>query len=364
MKRVVFVDRDGTILHEPKDKQVDTLEKLEFVPGIISGLKLLADSGFTLVMVSNQDGLGTSRYPKKAFRIVQEKVLRLLEGEGVCFEKIFICPHRTADCCRCRKPKTGLVDRYLRQNAIDRDRSSVLGDRETDVLFAKNIGIRSVRLTRNKKSQAEYATSDALSACRYIARASRSARMRRTTNETDISVGVSLDGSGTYDISTGIGFFDHMLAQLARHSRIDLQVAARGDLGVDEHHSVEDVGIVLGETIRHALGDKRGIARYAFTVPMDESTAHAVLDLSGRRFLSFKCSFARERVGELPTELVEDFFRAFVDGLGATLHISCTGRNDHHKIEALFKALALTLRNAIQIDQRTRTLLPTTKGRL
>jgi imidazoleglycerol-phosphate dehydratase/histidinol-phosphatase len=364
MKRVVFVDRDGTILHEPKDQQIDSLEKLEFIPGIISGLKLLAGSGFTLVMVSNQDGLGTARYPEKSFRIIQEKALRLLEGEGVVFEKVFICPHVKADHCRCRKPGTGLVDRYLRQNAIDPNGSFVLGDRETDVDFAKKIGIRSVRLTQGRKSRAEYTTADAGDACGFIARASRSACVERKTNETNISVAVSLDGSGIHNNSTGIGFFDHMLDQLARHSRIDLRVIAEGDLNVDEHHTVEDVGIVLGEAIRQALGDKRGITRYAFTAPMDESVAQAVLDLSGRRFLSFKCSFGRERVGELPTELVEDFFRAFVDGIGATLHIACAGRNDHHKMEALFKALALTLRNAVQIDQRTRTQLPTTKGLL
>ena len=364
MKKIIFIDRDGTIIREPRDKQIDSLEKLEFIPGIISGLALLRDAGFSLVMVSNQDGLGTKRYPKRAFQKVQQKILTLLDGEGIRFEKIFVCPHHTNDICSCRKPKTGLVDRFLKQNKIDESHSFVLGDRNTDVTFAKNIGLRSVQYSSRNKSKAEYHTADMLDACRYIARSVRSASLRRKTSETDITARVWLDGNGSYEVHTGIGFFDHMLAQLAKHSGIDLVLNVVGDLHIDEHHSVEDSGIVLGEVLWQALGEKRGINRYGFMAPLDEAIANVALDLSGRRFLSFLCKFSRPQVGGLPTELVEDFFRALADGLQATIHISCRGRNDHHKIEAIFKSFARALKQAIQIDERRRNLLPTTKGKL
>jgi imidazoleglycerol-phosphate dehydratase/histidinol-phosphatase len=364
MKQIVVVDRDGTILREPPDKQVDSLEKLEFLPGIITGLHCLVDAGFTLVMATNQDGLGTKRYPSKSFALIQSKMLTLLEGEGIIFERVLVCPHLPKDDCECRKPKTGLMKTYLRKNPIDKQRSFVLGDRETDVEFARNLGLRAVRLTKQKSSAADYITSDALDACRFIARSARSASIHRKTNETDISVEVSLEGTGAYGISTGIRFFDHMLAQLARHSRIDMNIQANGDLDIDEHHTVEDVGIVLGETLRQALGTKRGIDRFGFAAPLDEALAEVTIDLSGRPHASFHCKFQRERVGELPTELVEDFFRAFADGLRATIHVTCRGRNDHHKVEAIFKATAQALKAAVQIDNRTRRLLPTTKGML
>jgi len=362
MKKIVFVDRDGTIIREPADKQIDSLEKLEFFPGIIAGLRLLHNGGFRLIMVSNQDGLGTKRYPRKAFNVVQKKILTLLAGEGIIFDKIFICPHpRTAN-CRCRKPKIGLVESYMKTHRIDHERSFVLGDRSTDVQLARNLGIQAVRLTSRKDPLAQYATPDALDACRYIARSARTSSVTRATNETTITAGVALDGTGRYDIRTGIGFFDHMLAQLARHSRMDLILHTAGDLHIDEHHTVEDTGIVLGKAIRDALGSKKGIDRFAFTAPLDESLAGVSIDLSGRSFLSFDCTFTRERLGELPTELVEDFFRGLADGLAATLHIRCRGRNDHHKTEAIFKAVALALRSAIRIDRRAPSFLPTTKG--
>ncbi len=364
MKKVVFIDRDGTIIREPAGEQIDTLEKLEFIPGIISGLKLLVDSGFSLVMVSNQDGLGTRRYPRKAYDMVQEKILALLEGEAIRFEKVFICPHQQKDNCPCRKPKTGLLTDYLKKNSIDHGNSFVLGDRMTDVLLAKNLNVRAVWLSTQKSAGADFTTPDALEACRYIAQSVRSATLQRKTGETNIVARVALDGIGKYQISTGIGFFDHMLAQLAKHSSIDLMLTVKGDLEVDEHHTVEDTGIVLGKAIRQALGEKRGINRYGFTAPLDESLAHVAIDLSGRRFCSFRCKFNRERVGQLPTELVEDFFRAFADGLKATLHIRCEGRNDHHKIEAIFKATARALKQAIAIEPKSRQVLPSTKGTL
>lgn len=367
MKRVVFIDRDGTIIREPADKQIDTLEKLEFLPGIIGGLKQLRDAGYMLVMVSNQDGLGTASYPRKAYEIVQGKILRLLKGEGISFEKILICPHDAGDGCECRKPKIGLIRPYLEKNSIDHARSFVLGDRVTDVELAKNIGVRAVRIAKKsgrREIAAEFTTPDAYEACSYIARASRTASMERSTNETKIAVTVSIDGTGKYNIATGLRFFDHMLAQLSRHSRFDITLKAAGDLDIDEHHTVEDCGIALGTALGQALGEKRGIDRFGFAAPLDEALAQASIDLSGRRHLTFNCYFRREFIGDLPTELIEDFFRSLAGGLQASIHITCRGRNDHHKAEAIFKATALALRNAARLDPRFSAQLPTTKGML
>ena len=360
MKKVVFVDRDGTIVREPRDEQVDSLEKLAFIPGIVSGLKSLVDAGYSLVMVSNQDGLGTKRYPKRDFALVQSKITDFLGGEGIAFERVFICPHMVQDLCKCRKPKLGLVRNYLKARRIDTVRSFVLGDRETDVQFAKNLGVKSVRLSATKQTEATHRTASVVDACRFILRWNRLGSVDRKTKETQINVQAILDGTGKYEIITGVRFFDHMLEQLSRHSRIDVFLKAKGDLEIDEHHTIEDVGIALGEAIRKALGNKRGIER--FSAPLDESLASVVLDLSGRSHLSFNCTFRRERVGELPTELVEDFFHGFVQGLKATLHISCIGRNDHHKVEAIFKAVGRALKSAVTIDPRRSTSIPTTKG--
>jgi len=368
MKKVVFVDRDGTIVYEPPDCQVDSLEKLEFRPGMIRGLRLLLESGYELVLVSNQDGLGTESYPRRAFQLVQKKILGVLEGEGVHFSGIFICPHLREQNCDCRKPKVGLVKDFLKRNRIDKGHSFVLGDRLTDIAFAHNLGIRSVRITGGAKEgkspysslRAELTTGDPYEACLYIARASRSATVGRKTRETEIVASIVLDGSGMHQIRTGLRFFDHMLAQLSKHSGVDLKLTANGDLEVDEHHTVEDVGIVLGEAFRKALSDKRGIERFA--APLDESLAEVAVDLGGRSYLVFDCAFQRERVGDLPTELVEHFFRSFADGLGATIHIRCRGRNEHHKIEAIFKSTARALKQAIRIDRRSG--IPSTKGRI
>ncbi|HUN64658.1 MAG TPA: bifunctional histidinol-phosphatase/imidazoleglycerol-phosphate dehydratase HisB [Bacteroidota bacterium] len=363
MKRIVFIDRDGTIIEEPPDRQIDSLAKLSFIPGVIGGLRLLREAGYSLIMVSNQDGLGSPRYPRKVFQTVQRKILGLLEGEGIRFEKIFICPHRESDRCSCRKPLTGLLRSYLAHSPIDRAHSFVLGDRETDVQFASNLGVRSVRLTRGRSS-AELATPHLAEACSYIARSAREARFSRTTAETSIDVRLMPDGDGVLRGKTGIGFFDHMLAQLVRHSGMDVVMSVRGDLEVDEHHTVEDTGIALGNALRLVLGTKRGLNRFGYAAPLDEALAEVSIDLSGRSYLSFPVSFRRERVGDLPTELVEDFFKAFADGLRATIHIRCSGRNDHHKIEAIFKTTARALRQAIAIDPRRKTAVPSTKGTL
>ncbi|HVN48402.1 MAG TPA: bifunctional histidinol-phosphatase/imidazoleglycerol-phosphate dehydratase HisB [Bacteroidota bacterium] len=362
--KVLFIDRDGTLIVEPKSEQVDTLEELEFVPGIIRGLQLLQQRGFTLVMISNQDHLGSRSYPLDSFNLVQKKLLSLLEGEGIHFSEIFICPHGPNDNCDCRKPKIGLLKEYLKNTSIDLPKSYVIGDRETDVEMARTIGCKAARLTSDKKSKADFISTDFLEISRYIIKAERSSHVERITKETNIVIDVELDGTGVSSISTGIGFFDHMLELFSKHSSIDLRVKVKGDLRVDEHHTVEDAGLALGEAIRQALGDKRGIGRYGFLLPMDESLAEVAIDLSGRPYCVFHAKFSRDVVGELPTELVEDFFRAYADGLRANLHIKVSGRNDHHKIEAMFKATARALAQAILLNERLLDVLPSTKGTL
>jgi imidazoleglycerol-phosphate dehydratase/histidinol-phosphatase len=368
MGAVVFADRDGTIIREPRDKQIDSLEKLEFVPGIITGLRLLTQSGIRLVMVTNQDGLGSRRYPKRSFDIVQAKILTTLAGEGVHFDHICVCPHRPQEACACRKPQTALVSRWLKENPIRKESSFVLGDRVTDVEFAHNLGVRAVRLRPARagrrtraRDAAFFETSSALEACEEIVRAARTVQVTRTTLETDISCRVALTGRGRASISTGIGFFDHMLAQIARHSGFDIDLKVRGDLHIDEHHTVEDVALTLGEAIRKALGNKAGIRRYGFVLPMDEARAEAALDLSGRPAFRFDVEFKRERVGEFATEMVEHFFRSFSESLGASLHLGCTGRNEHHKIEALFKSLGRALGQATELELN-RLTVPSSKG--
>lgn len=363
MKKVVFIDRDGTLIVEPADQQIDSLEKLELIPGIVHGLAMLLRHGYELVMVSNQDGLGTDTYPLAAFDLVQAKLLGLLEGEGIGFSEIYICPHRANEGCECRKPLTGLLSDYLASNLIDPERSYVLGDRQTDVLLARALGIRSVLLGEPSAGEpADLTTQDFIEACRWILRSDRRARVERSTLETTIIAEVMLDGEGRGDIATGIGFFDHMLAQIARHSGFDIVVRAEGDLHVDEHHTVEDTGLALGEAIGRALGNKAGIGRYGFVLPMDDAEARVSIDFGGRPFLRFDAEFRRERIGDLPTELFEEFFRAFSGALMANLHITATGRNEHHMIESIFKGVARALRQGAQRDPMGSLALPSTKG--
>ncbi len=367
--KVVFLDRDGTIIREPADEQIDSLEKLEFIPGAITGLRRLVEKDFDLVMVTNQDGLGTTAFPQNNFDTAQNKLLQILEGEGIIFSGIFICPHTPEDTCACRKPKSTMLTDFLNNNDVDLQKSFVIGDRVTDIQLAKNLGCKSVLLKSNTIDAdpngtvtPDYITSKFSDACDFIIKNIRSATVNRKTNETDITVSVFIDGTGSHSINTGIGFFDHMLAQIAKHSLIDLNIVVKGDLHVDEHHTIEDTGLAAGECIRKALDDKKGIERYGFVLPMDEAQAQVALDLGGRPFFKFEGSFVREKVGEMPTELVEDFFRAFADGLRANLHISFSGRNDHHKIEAIFKAVARALRQAVRIDRAAGESIPSTKG--
>jgi imidazoleglycerol-phosphate dehydratase/histidinol-phosphatase len=353
-ERVLFIDRDGTLIEEPPDEQVDRLDKLRLLPGVIPALLELQRAGYRLVLVSNQDGLGTESFPEASFREPQEFLRRLLTSQGVRFEAEFFCPHFPRDNCECRKPKTGLLTEFLAAMELDRERSFVIGDRETDMELARNLGLPGLRV-RHDGTEGETWAAIAERLCREQRRAS----VRRTTRETDIEVSLDLDASSPVAIDTGIGFYDHMLEQVARHGGFALELSCRGDLEIDEHHTVEDCALALGQALRQALGDKRGIARYGFLLPMDESLARVAIDLSGRPFAVFEGRFNRESVGGLPTELVPHFFRSLADSLGAAIHVEVRGENSHHMIEACFKGLGRALRQAVR---REGGELPSSKG--
>ncbi len=351
---ILFVDHDGTLIEEPPDQQVDAVEKVRFMPGVFAALAELQRAGFRLVIVTNQDGLGTSSHPTAAFEKAHRFILDAFESQGIRFEAVLVCPHLPGDGCDCRKPATGLVRHYLSDPGVDLARSAVIGDRHTDLELARNLGLRGLRVQLSGTSDETWPA---------IARAllARRARIERTTRETRIVVSVDLDGREPVRARTGIGFFDHMLEQLGKHGGFALDLACEGDLQIDEHHTVEDCALALGQALRQALGDKAGIARYGFLLPMDESRAQVAIDLSGRPYAVFEGKFARERVGELPTELVPHFFRSLAESLGAAIHVSVTGENSHHMIEACFKGVGRALRPAMR---REGSELPTTKGLL
>ena len=350
----LFIDRDGTLIEEPPDEQVDALEKVRFMPGVFAALDTLQRRGYRLVMVSNQDGLGSPSFPRAQFESAHGFVLETLAAQGIAFDAVFVCPHAASDGCACRKPNTALVDEYIRTQGVDLAASAVVGDRDTDLQFAANLGVRGVRVRRNGAAHETWPAAVA-------ALTARRARLARRTRETDIEVRVDLDTATPVRIASGIGFFDHMLEQLAAHGGFALELACRGDLGVDEHHTVEDCALALGETLRRALGSKVGIARYGFLLPMDEAQAQVAIDLSGRAFSRFEGRFARESVGGLPTELVPHFFRSLADSLGAAIHVSVSGENSHHMIEGCFKAVGRALRQALRRESEQ---LPSTKGAL
>jgi imidazoleglycerol-phosphate dehydratase/histidinol-phosphatase len=352
---MLFVDRDGTLIEEPADFQIDSYEKLRFVAGAIPALLRLRDAGYEFVMVSNQDGLGTPAFPQAAFDGPHALMLQVFESQGIRFRDVLIDCSVPADNSPARKPGIGLVLPYLQDRGIDWTRSAMVGDRETDNSFARNLGIRAFQL-RTPQFGGEW---DWPGIAQALYAAGRRARLVRTTRETRIEVEVDLDVAAEPDVATGLGFFDHMLEQVGKHGGFALRLRCEGDLRVDEHHTIEDSALTLGQALREALGDKRGIARYGFTLPMDEALATAALDLSGRSHFVFKGSFARERVGDLPTELVPHFFRSLCDGAGINLHLQVEGDNDHHKIEACFKVVARALRQAIR---REGNALPSTKG--
>lgn len=352
--KIAFLDRDGTLIFEPADEQVDRLDKIALIPGVIPALLRLRDAGYEFAMVTNQDGLGTAIFPEADFRRVQDFVLELFRSQGIEFRHIFICPHKPADGCSCRKPSPGILGEAARSLDFDRERSFVAGDRDTDLEFARNIGVPGYRT--------DPADPDCWARIVHeILDQPRTGSVLRETRETRIRVSVDLDAEQPVSVHTGIGFFDHMLEQIAKHGGFALTLNCAGDLHVDEHHTVEDVALALGSALRQALGDKRGIARYGFVLPMDEAWVQVALDLSGRACLVFKGKFPRPEVGQLPTELVPHFFRSLSDSLGANLHITVRGDNTHHMIEACFKGLGRTLRQAVA---RTGQSLPSTKGTL
>jgi imidazoleglycerol-phosphate dehydratase/histidinol-phosphatase len=366
MKRYLFIDRDGTLIREPADEQIDSLDKLEFMPGVFTWLgRIAAELDYGLVLVSNQDGLGTASFPEENFWPAHTLMLRALQSQGIAFEAEHIDRSFAHEGLPSRKPGTAMLEGY-RAEGIDLGGSWVIGDRWTDVLLGRNLGSGAILLGQAPEgeglSEREYAVADWPAIYTLLRERERRAVHRRKTAETEVELVLQPLGRGRASIKTGLGFFDHMLDQLARHGGLDLELETRGDLHIDEHHTVEDTGIALGEAFALALADKRGLARYGFSLPMDESRARAELDFGGRAYLRFSAQFRRERVGELPTELVEHFFRSFCDAARCTLHLHVEGENDHHQIEALFKAFARAMRMALRRDPDGE--LPTTKGML
>jgi imidazoleglycerol-phosphate dehydratase/histidinol-phosphatase len=361
-KRAIFLDRDGTVIVEPADnKQVDSLDKLNFIPGAIGALSLIARlTGYKLVMVTNQDGLGTPSFPYESFEPAHNKMLSILSGEGVVFADILIDRSFPEDNLPTRKPGTALLGKYM-AGEYDLARSFVVGDRDTDIALAKNLGASGILFAEKRGIGEVLATTSWSEVAKFVLGQWRRAVVSRVTNETSISLELALAGSANRRISTGLGFLDHMLDLLAAHAGFDLVIDAKGDLHVDEHHLVEDVGIVLGEAIREALGDKRGISRFGFLAPMDESIAEVALDLSNRPKFVWSGEFMRERIGDLPTELIPHFFESLTSSLRCALHISVRGENEHHKAEAVFKGVGRALRSACAIDGSGYDV-PSTKG--
>ena len=357
MTPILFVDRDGTLIEEPTDFQIDAYEKLRFVRDVIPAMLKLRDAGYQFVIVSNQDGLGTEGYPQASFDGPNDLMLQIFASQGITFRDVLIDGTWPQDNAPTRKPGIGLMLPYLQDRSIDWARSAMVGDRLTDIQFAENMKIRGFQL-RTEQFGGEW---DWDAIAHELADAPRRATVQRNTKETKIRVDVDLDRTAEPQTHTGLPFFDHMLEQIGKHGGFALSVQAEGDLHIDEHHTIEDTGLALGQALREALGDKRGIGRYGFTLPMDETLASAALDFSGRPYFVFEGEFKRERVGDMPTELVPHFFRSLCDAAGLNLHLSVRGDNDHHKVEACFKALARALRQALP---RQGTALPSTKGAL
>ena len=376
MKKVLFIDRDGTLALEPKDYQLDAIEKLEFYPEVFTYLRKIAkELDYELVMVTNQDGLGTKSFPEDTFWPTHNFLLKAFENEGIQFDSIFIDKSLPAENATTRKPRTGLLNAYLDESKYDLQNSFVIGDRITDIELAYNLKAKGIfiandsELCYSESSKQDFSASIALKTTswkhiyEFLKLEQRIVVQKRTTNETDIYLELNLDGTGKSTIDTGIAFFDHMLDQIARHGNMDLNLSVKGDLEVDEHHTIEDTAIVLGEAFAEALGNKLGIERYGFCLPMDDCLAQASIDFGGRNWLVWEADFKREMIGKMPTEMFFHFFKSFTDGAKANLNIKAEGANEHHKIEAIFKVFAKAIKVAVKRDP-DKMILPSTKGSL
>ena len=377
MKKVLFIDRDGTLTREPEDEQIDSFEKLVFYPGALFYLaRIASELDFELVMVTNQDGLGTPSFPEEDFHPVHNFIVQTFANEGVVFDKQFIDPSFPEDNSPDRKPRTGLLQGYFSEE-YDLGGSFVIGDRMTDIELAKNLGARGIFINNSSYLGNEEVSVESGELSDHIALETdnwkeiyeflklqeRSVELRRKTAETDILLRLNVDGTGKSQLNTGLGFFDHMLEQIARHGNMDLQIEVKGDLNVDEHHTVEDTAIVLGEAFSKVLADKRGMERYGFALPMDDCLARVAIDFGGRNWLVWDAKFKREKIGDMPTEMFYHFFKSFSDGAKANINIKAKGKNEHHKIEAIFKALARAIKAAVKRDPE-KMILPSTKGML
>ncbi|WP_407494739.1 bifunctional histidinol-phosphatase/imidazoleglycerol-phosphate dehydratase HisB [Elizabethkingia anophelis] len=377
MKKVLFIDRDGTLVLEPEDYQVDSFTKLEFYPEVFQYLsKIAKELDYELVIVTNQDGLGTDVHPEENFWPVHQFIIKALENEDIYFSEVLIDKTFPSENAPTRKPNTGLLTRYINNPEYDLQNSYVIGDRITDVKLAKNLDSKGIFIANDEELGAEEISKEE-SLEQYIALKttswkaiyeflkleSRTASVERNTNETKIKINLNLDGTGKSNIQTGLGFFDHMLDQIARHGQMDLDIKVSGDLEVDEHHTIEDTAIALGEVFSTALGNKLGIERYGFTLPMDDCLAQVAIDFGGRNWLVWDADFKREKIGEMPTEMFYHFFKSFTDGARANLNIKAEGKNEHHKIEAIFKAFAKAIKSAVKRDPE-KMILPSTKGML
>lgn len=377
MKKLLFIDRDGTLVLEPEDYQVDSFQKLKFYPQVFTYLsKIAKELDYELVMVTNQDGLGTASHPEENFWPIQNFIIETFENEGVKFEDIFIDKTFAKDNAPTRKPNTGLLTKYFDKDTYDLENSFVIGDRITDVKLAKNLNSKAIFINNDENLGADeilenddlenviaLKTTSWKEIYEFLKLENRTSEIIRNTNETKIKINLNLDGTGKSNIDTGIAFFDHMLDQIAKHGQMDLEIKVDGDLKVDEHHTIEDTGIALGEAFYQALGNKLGIERYAFVLPMDDCLAQVALDFGGRNWIVWDAEFKREMIGKMPTEMFFHFFKSFSDSAKANLNIKAEGENEHHKIESIFKAFAKCLKSAVKRDSE-KMILPSTKGML